>query len=58
MDGVLLQSVNSNIILNAFYGTFTLVPVVDGTFIMARPTEALRKGKVNGVSHGDATIVP
>lgn len=44
--------------MNAFDGTFILVPVVDGTFIMERPTEALGKGKVNGVSHGHVTLVP
>ncbi|KAF8344952.1 Alpha/Beta hydrolase protein [Amanita rubescens] len=47
-DVELLDSVNSNIAANAFYGTFIFVPVVDGTFITERPTEALKKGKVNG----------
>ncbi|KAK7461916.1 hypothetical protein VKT23_008347 [Stygiomarasmius scandens] len=44
----LLAEVNTNISLNAFFGTFLFVPVVDGTFILERPTEALRKRKVNG----------
>lgn len=46
----LLDAVNSNISANAFFGTFIFVPVVDGTFITERPTEALKKGKINGVS--------
>ncbi len=49
-DTELIDSVNSNIAANAFYGTAIFVPVVDGTFITERPTEALKKGKVNGVS--------
>ncbi len=49
VDIELLDSVNSNIAANGFYGTFIFVPVVDGTFITERPTEALKKGKVNGV---------
>ncbi|KAF8344962.1 alpha beta-hydrolase [Amanita rubescens] len=44
----LLDSVNSRISANAFYGTVIFVPVVDGTFITERPTEVLQKGKVNG----------
>jgi len=44
----LLDSVNSNIAANAFYGTFIFVPVVDGTFITKRPTVALKNGKING----------
>ncbi len=49
-DIELLDSMNSNIAANGFYGTFIFVPVVDGTFITERPSEALKKGKVNGVS--------
>lgn len=33
----------------AFYGTFLFVPVVDGTFIVERPTVTLNKKKFNGV---------
>jgi hypothetical protein len=45
-----LQTLNSNINLDRFYGMLTFVPVVDGTFIMARPTVTLSKGCLNGVS--------
>ncbi len=30
-------------------GTYTFVPVVDGTFITERPLVTLQRGKVNGV---------
>ncbi|KAL0578555.1 hypothetical protein V5O48_003456 [Marasmius crinis-equi] len=43
-----LQTANTNLNLAAFFGTFNFVPVVDGTFIRQRPTEALKQGKVNG----------
>ncbi|KAJ4478531.1 Alpha/Beta hydrolase protein [Lentinula lateritia] len=48
VDAVTLETLNNNIIAGGFYGTFIFVPVVDGTFIMQRPTEALAQGKVNG----------
>ncbi|KAJ3852551.1 Alpha/Beta hydrolase protein [Lentinula lateritia] len=48
VDAVTLETLNNNIIAGGFYGTFLFVPVVDGTFIMQRPTEALAQGKVNG----------
>ncbi|KAJ7082934.1 Alpha/Beta hydrolase protein [Mycena belliarum] len=47
-DAATLQNANSNINLAGFFGTFTLVPVVDGTFIRQRPTLSLLEGKVNG----------
>ncbi|KAG1811280.1 Alpha/Beta hydrolase protein [Suillus subaureus] len=43
-----LQTLNSNINLDGFYGMLTFVPVVDGTFIMERPTVTLSKGRLNG----------
>ncbi|THV05590.1 alpha/beta-hydrolase [Dendrothele bispora CBS 962.96] len=43
-----LATVNTNISLDAFYGTFLFVPVIDGSFITQRPTEVLKQGKVNG----------
>ncbi|KAK1234054.1 hypothetical protein PQX77_002748 [Marasmius sp. AFHP31] len=43
-----LQTANAKINLAGFFGTFTFVPVVDGTFIKQRPIEALKQGKVNG----------
>ncbi|KAE9408457.1 alpha/beta-hydrolase [Gymnopus androsaceus JB14] len=44
----LLQTINTNINVGGFFGTFVFVPVIDGTFITQRPTEALKQGKVNG----------
>ena len=55
-DVKLLDSINSNISTNAFYGTFIFAPVVDGTYITERPSEALRKGKINGVSYAMRTL--
>ncbi|KAH0839491.1 Alpha/Beta hydrolase protein [Lanmaoa asiatica] len=43
-----LEYLNNKINYDAFYGTYTFVPVVDGVFIIARPTVALAEGKVNG----------
>ncbi|KAL4259479.1 Carboxylic ester hydrolase [Pleurotus pulmonarius] len=43
-----LQAANMVACRNGFYGTFPLVPVVDGEFIKQLPTEALQKGQVNG----------
>ncbi|KAF8170425.1 Alpha/Beta hydrolase protein [Pholiota molesta] len=42
-----LQTVNTEINNNGFFGTFVFSPVVDGTFITARPTELLQQGKLN-----------
>ena len=36
--------------LSGFYGTYIFVPVIDGMFIVERPTVTLEKGQVNGVS--------
>jgi len=43
-----LQTANTNINIAGFFGTFTVVPVVDGVFITQRPTLSLAQGKVNG----------
>ncbi|KAG2365256.1 Alpha/Beta hydrolase protein [Suillus spraguei] len=43
-----LQTLNYDISVNGFFGTFVFVPVVDGTFILERPTVTLRKGRLNG----------
>lgn len=50
MEAETLQIANQNISSAAFYGTFSFVPVVDGTFILERPTVTLTNGQVNGVS--------
>jgi len=44
-----LQAANYDLANSAFFGTFVFVPVVDGTFILERPTVTLAKGQVNGV---------
>jgi len=44
-----LQAANIKINSDGFFGTFTFVPVVDGTFITDRPTQLLRDKKVNTV---------
>ncbi|KAJ8480903.1 hypothetical protein ONZ45_g15494 [Pleurotus djamor] len=43
-----LQSTNVNINGAGFFGTFVMVPVIDGDFIAQRPIEALRQKRVNG----------
>ncbi|EGN99178.1 hypothetical protein SERLA73DRAFT_90445 [Serpula lacrymans var. lacrymans S7.3] len=43
-----LITVNNNVAADAFYGTYVLAPVVDGTFIVERPTVTLGKGLKNG----------
>ncbi|KAJ6496084.1 Alpha/Beta hydrolase protein [Mycena sanguinolenta] len=48
VDQSVLQTANAAINNAGFYGTFTTVPVVDGEFIMQRPTLSLIEGKVNG----------
>jgi hypothetical protein len=48
-DGTVFEAVNTNITSSAFFGTFVLVPVIDDTFIVQRPTISLMEGKVNGV---------
>ncbi|KIK45295.1 hypothetical protein CY34DRAFT_22614 [Suillus luteus UH-Slu-Lm8-n1] len=42
-----LQTLNYNININGFYGTSVFIPVVDGTFILERPTVTIRKGRLN-----------
>ena len=48
-DATVLQTANTNINHAGFFGTFTIVPVIDGTFITQRPTLSLLERKVNGV---------
>ena len=38
-----------NINLAGVYGTFVFVPVIDGSFIIERPTVTLERRRVNGV---------
>ncbi|KAH9481797.1 putative secreted lipase [Psilocybe cubensis] len=48
VDVSILETANTVINNNGFFGTFVFVPVVDGTFITDRPTQLLKQGKVNG----------
>ncbi|KAG2147943.1 Alpha/Beta hydrolase protein [Suillus clintonianus] len=43
-----LQTLNYNINVNGFFGVFVFVAVVDGTFILERPTVTISKGRLNG----------
>ncbi|KAF7980333.1 hypothetical protein HWV62_38755 [Athelia sp. TMB] len=43
-----LGAVNTNMVNSGFFGTFTFVPVIDGTLIVERPTVTLQKGQHNG----------
>ncbi|EIW80917.1 alpha beta-hydrolase [Coniophora puteana RWD-64-598 SS2] len=45
-----IASVNQQINLNGFFGSFTTVPVIDGSMIIERPTQTLARGSVNGDS--------
>ncbi|KAJ7146722.1 Alpha/Beta hydrolase protein [Mycena epipterygia] len=47
-DANTLQTANTQINNGGFFGTFLFVPVVDGSFIIQRPTLSLLQGKVNG----------
>ncbi|KAH0833387.1 Alpha/Beta hydrolase protein [Lanmaoa asiatica] len=49
VEADILQNANYYLVDSAFFGTFVFVPVVDGTFILERPTVTLAKGQVNGV---------
>lgn len=44
-----LQTTNNKVNQAGFFGTFSTVPVVDGEFTTEPPTQALRRGRVNGV---------
>ncbi|KAG2751792.1 alpha/beta-hydrolase [Suillus brevipes Sb2] len=43
-----LQTLNYNINIDGFFGTFVFVAVVDGTFIVERPTVTINRGRLNG----------
>ncbi|KAJ7775486.1 Alpha/Beta hydrolase protein [Mycena metata] len=47
-DANALAVVNLAISNDFFFGTFAFIPVVDGEFIVQRPTVSLAEGKVNG----------
>jgi len=47
-DTTVLEAANTNITQSSFFGTFTLVPVIDDEFIIQRATVSLMEGEVNG----------
>ncbi|KAJ7149815.1 Alpha/Beta hydrolase protein [Mycena crocata] len=47
-DATVLETANTNINNAGFFGTFVVIPVIDGTFITQSPTRALLEGRVNG----------
>jgi hypothetical protein len=50
VDSDTLISANNAVALSAFYQTDVFIPVVDGTFIVERPTITMDRQIVNGVS--------
>ncbi|KZP26472.1 alpha/beta-hydrolase [Athelia psychrophila] len=48
VDADALQAINVEVSLEGFTGTFVFVPVIDGEFIVERPTLTLKRGDVNG----------
>ena|ERR1700733_7372216 len=49
VDADTLNNANNAITSSAFYETYVFVPVVDGTFIVERPTITMDRQVVNGV---------
>ncbi|KAJ7178153.1 alpha/beta-hydrolase [Mycena filopes] len=47
-DASALLAAATHIGSSGFLGTFTFLPVIDGTFIVERPTATLQRGRVNG----------
>ncbi|KAJ7134819.1 Alpha/Beta hydrolase protein, partial [Mycena epipterygia] len=48
INAALLQKINLNVTIAGFTGTFTFVPVIDGSFITQSPTDSLVQGELNG----------
>jgi carboxylesterase type B len=48
-DPAIIQAANIVINRAGLFGTFTFVPVVDGSFIVRSPIKSLASGRVNGV---------
>jgi len=46
-----ISDINVAINSAAFFGVFTVVPVIDGTFIVRRPSESIALGLVNGQAY-------
>ena len=47
-DALTLQATNTALNSAGFFGTFVFVPVIDGEFVVRRPSESLKMGRVNG----------
>ncbi|KAF7346477.1 Carboxylic ester hydrolase [Mycena sanguinolenta] len=47
LDSATLAEINLNLITDAFFTTSMFYPVVDGSFIMQSPTDALAQGELN-----------
>lgn len=50
VDESTLQNANVAINLSGFFGTFVVVPVIDGEFITGSPSKQIASGRLNGVS--------
>ncbi|KZP16273.1 alpha beta-hydrolase [Athelia psychrophila] len=48
LDAAKLGALGNTTVVDSFFGTSAFVPVVDGKFIVERPTQTLKKGKLNG----------
>lgn len=51
LDADTLGEANYLVLTGGFYGTAAFSPVIDGKFIVERPTLTLARGRVNGVNH-------
>lgn len=49
MDAQTLEQVNEILGGTGFFGTFLMVPVVDGDFIVERPIATIERGTLNAV---------
>lgn len=50
VDEGTLQNANIAINLSGFFGTFVVVPVIDGEFITDSPSRQIESGRLNGVN--------
>lgn len=51
VDSATLMNASDRVSQSGTWGTFAFLPVTDETLIQERPSEALAKGKVNGLNH-------
>lgn len=50
VDAGTLESANVEVNNSGFFGTFVMVPVVDGELIVERPIVTIERGTLNAVS--------